>query len=32
MDAVLESPEVTALDRLHAAIALQASGRANALR
>ena len=31
-DAVLESPEATALDRVHAAMLLQAGGHANALR
>ena len=31
-DAVLESPDATALDRVHAAMLLQAGGHANALR
>ncbi len=32
IDAILESPETTALDRVHAAMLLQAGGHANALR
>ena len=32
VDAVLEAPEATALDRVHAAMLLQAGGHANALR
>ena len=32
VDTVLESPETTALDRVHAAMLLQAGGHANALR
>ena len=31
-DAILESPDATALDRVHAAMPLQAGGHANALR